>query len=180
MNESILKVINEVKSVRTGENSAWIFDKNGEIKADVFVVDILPLLYAMAEREAEIILPEDYFNDYDEADNTYNYNANISNDILYRRKDRYVWVAIHLIGDARANYSDGFVIDIGDYSNFIEYLLSEYSDNLYDYKDINEKYYADYNFLNEGIEIYDSETGNYIDTVFEIELSDILKEIEKF
>lgn len=86
MNESILKVINEVKSVRTGENSAWIFNESGEIKADVFVVDVLPLLYAMAEREAEIILPEDYFDDYDKADNTYNYNCNISNDILYRRK----------------------------------------------------------------------------------------------
>lgn len=180
MNESILKVINEVKSVRTGKNSAWIFDENGELKADVFVVDIIPLLYAMAEREPEIKLSEDYFDDYDNADNTYNYNANISNDISYIKKGRYVRVAIHLIGDVRANYSDEFILDIGDYNSFFEYLLSEYTDKLYDYKDINEKYYADYNILGVGVDIYDSESGDYVDTVFEFELSDILKEIEKF
>lgn len=179
MNESILKVINEVKSVRTEKNSAWIFNENGEIKADVFVVDVLPLLYAMAEREAEIILPEDYFDDYDKIENTYNYNCNISNDILYRKKDRYVWIEIHLIGDARANYSDGFIIDIGDYDDLWDYLFAEYDDKLYDYKDINEKYYANYNILNEGVEIYNANTGDYITTVYDVELSEILKEIEK-
>ena len=60
-----------------------------------------------------------------------------------------------------------------------DYLFAEYDDKLYDYKDINEKYFADYNILSEGIEIYNANTGDYITTVYDIELSEILKEIEE-
>lgn len=189
MNEQILSVIEEIKAVRKGENRAWIFDEEGNIKNDVFVIDIIPLLNEMAKREEEIEVPsilnkatEDFFNDYDIADNTYNYNCNISNDIDYRVvKGEYgTWalIKVHLCGDIRANYSDSFIIDIGEYPTLIDYLCCEYTDYIYDYKDIDENHYGDFDMFSESVRVVNNETGEEVDVVYEYELSEILKEIE--
>lgn len=175
---TIKEVIKEVKSVRGGENSAWIFDKEGNIKEDVFCIDILSLLKALDEDNAEenaedLNVIEDWFyENYDKADNTYNYNCNISNDICYYTKGDYTLVKIHLIGDARANYSDSFVICTYG-KDFIEYLMNYYEDYLVEFKPINDEYEATIDALSEGIEIYNSD-GEYITTIYDIEKENIL------
>ena len=74
-------VIEEVKSVRTGSGCAWIFDENGNIRDDVLVGDVLPLLEELKEYEIDITDEEieAFINDEEtKGDNTYNWNANIS------------------------------------------------------------------------------------------------------
>lgn len=189
MNKQILSVIEEIKAVRKGKNRAWIFDEEGNIRNDVFVIDIIPLLNEMAKREEEVEVPSIYeglvkhfFNDYDIADNTYNYNCNISNDIDYSitkgEYSNWALIKIHLCGDIRANYSDSFIIDIGKYPTLIDYLCCEYRDYLFDYKDIDEKHYGDFDIFSEGVRVVDNETGEEVDTIYEYELSEILKEIK--
>lgn len=110
--------------------------------------------------------------------NTYNWGANISNDIDYRiikdEIDGYYYVAmVHLFGDVRGNYSDYFVLHF-DYES--EWL---YLENLHQSKTINEKYVADIFLLSENYEIYDYENDEYIDFFYECEVADLLKEIEE-
>ena len=189
MNKQILSVIEEIKAVRKGKNRAWIFDEEGNIRNDVFVIDIIPLLNEMAKREEEVEMPsiyeglvEHFFNDYDIADITYNYNCNISNDIDYRvtkgEYSNWALIKVHLCGDIRANYSDSFIINIGEYSSLIDYLWCEYTDYLCDYKDIDEDHYGDFDMFSEGVRVVNNETGEEVDTIYEYELSEILKEIK--
>jgi len=182
MTDSIKDIIEEVMSVRGGEHSAWIFDKEGKIKDDVCCVDIIPLLEDI--EQTSVIIPldeleynEEYFYDnYDVADNTYNYNCNISNDICFFTVNDYTLVKIHLCGDARGNYSDAFVIYNDGIKNFFEYISRNFDDDLLGFKELNEEYNVSYYALSEDIEIYNNE-GEYITTVYEIERDEILKEI---
>ena len=169
MTDSIKYIIEEIMSVRGGEYSAWIFDKEGKIKDDVCCVDVIPL--------DELEYNEEYFYDnYDVADNTYNYNCNISNDICFFTVNDYTLVKIHLCGDARGNYSDAFVIYNEGIKDFFEYISRNFDDNLLGFKELNEEYNVSYYALSEDIEVYNNE-GEYITTVYEIERDEILKEI---
>lgn len=79
------KVIEEVKAAHTGVNRPWIFDENGNMREDVLVGDVLPLLEELKEYEIDISDEEieEFINDDEtKGDNTYNWNANISDDLL--------------------------------------------------------------------------------------------------
>src|SRR5574344_2830661 len=99
------KVIEEVKSVRTGLGCAWIFDENGNIRDDVLVGDVLPLLEELKEYEIDITDEEieEFINDEEtKGDNTYNWGANISNDLLIYSQEYdgeiTMVIAVHLRG----------------------------------------------------------------------------------
>lgn len=163
---TISDVINQVRQKGT---SAWIWDGD-KIKDDVFVYNIFDLLDKLEEYEIE--LDEDTFIDilenYDGADNTYNWNANISNEVDFRWiKNVGCLVQIHLSGDVRNNYSDWFAI------SSVDDML--YADDLYDVKDINDRYSATINPFSESIDVVDDETGDWIGECYEIEKEDILK-----
>ena len=77
-------VIEEVKAARTGVNRPWIFDEDGNIREDVLVGDVIPLLEELKEYEIDITDEEieEFINDEEtKGDNTYNWGANISNDL---------------------------------------------------------------------------------------------------
>lgn len=78
-------VIEEVKAVRTGAMRPWIFDENGNLREDVLVGDVIPLLEELKEYEIDITDEEieEFINDKEtKGDNTYNWCANISNNLL--------------------------------------------------------------------------------------------------
>ena len=85
-------VIKQVKEARNGKNKPWIFDDKGNIKDDVLICDVLPLLESLKEYEIEISNSEieKYLeSEYYSAENTYNWNANISNDLdwkIYKKR----------------------------------------------------------------------------------------------
>lgn len=181
-------VIEEVKSFRKGENKPWIFDKNGNVKDDVLIVDVLPLLLALKECEIEISNAEidEYLKkDYISAENTYNFGANISNDLdwkIYKNKndeDKYIaLIMVHLIGDVRCGYSNYFAISIEDYKNFIEFLYYEdFYEELTKYVSF-DKYYAEVDMFSDVYTVYD-ENDCDIGTFYEIEVNDLLNKIEK-
>lgn len=179
MNNQILKIIEEVKSVRVGNNRAWIYNEDGTLKEDIFLIDILPLLERMAENEEEITdIPDSYFTKCDEIVNTYNYNANITNDILFIRNGNYVSFSIHLCGDARANYSDKAIIKIPDYyDSFFQYLLDEYEEEVCIFKRIDNEYDGNISIFSDGIEVYNIE-GIYVTTLYEYERQELIENLE--
>lgn len=166
---SIDEVIKEVQAAGEG---GWIWE-NGKIRDDVFVCDVFEVLEGM--KDIEIQLDEESFYEIlnsGKGDNTYNWGANISNDLNFNWIDGVgCLVRVHLGGDVRGNYSSWFAI--------------ENTESLYDtegvmqYKPINERYSADMDAFAEGFEVYDNETEDTIGTCYAMELEDVLKWIEE-
>ena len=178
-------VIEQIENARKGENRPWIYDKYGQVNDDALTCDVLPLLNNLFEYEIEMSNSEiqKYLeSDYYSAENTYNWNANISNDLdwkIYKRSgmSNIAIIMVHLYGDIRGGYSDYFVISLGDYESFIEFCSYELFDYTVGYKQLNDKYIADFDMFSESIEVFDND-GNEIGTFYEIETKELLKEIE--
>ena len=170
-------VIEQVKSVRYVDKThrAWIFDDNGNIKDDVLCGDILPLLEEL--KEYEINVSDEWiesFREDSEGDNTYNWGANICNDLNmnYRKGCGIILFMVHLCGDIRGGYSDYFVVKFDRFDDLF------YLESMTQYKEINDRYVADINLFREGYDVYDKETQDSVGEFFTIEVEDLLKELE--
>ena len=182
-------VIESVKLFREGENVPWIFDKDGNIKEDVLIVDVLPLLLALKECEIEISNSEliNYLEetDYISAENTYNWGALISNDLnwrIYKNKNNennIALIEVHLFGDARSGYSDWFAISIENYQSFMEFIYYEdFYDEITRWVNINDTFFAECDIFSNTYDVYGND-GSYLDSFYEIEKADLLREIEE-
>lgn len=172
------KVIEEVKAAHTGVNRPWIFDENGNMREDVLIGDVIPLLKELKEYEINITDEEieEFINDKKTiGDNTYNWNANISNDLLIysQELDNEVTlvIAVHLCGDIRGNYSDYFAIKMKGFYEFYE--LESMSQHKY----ITDTLVADINLMDEYYNVYDYEHDEDVGEFYEIEIKDVLPEI---
>lgn len=168
---SIDDVINEVKAAGEG---GWIWE-NGKIRDDVFVCDIFEVLEAMKSIETHIDKEtfDEILENEDGGDNTYNWGANISNDLDFRwKKGVGCIVKVHLGGDVRGNYSNWFSVESEEAMLYLD-------DGVYQYKSINDRYTADMNAFSEGFDVYDNEEGDDIGTCYAMELEDVLKWIEE-
>ena len=158
------KVIEEVKSVRTGPGRAWIFDENGNMREDVLVGDVIPLLEELKEYEIDTTDEEieEFINDEEtKGDNTYNWGANISNDLQIHSQEYddeiTMVIAVHLRGDIRANYSDYFAVKMRGFYEFYEL------ESMFQHKDITNTLAADINLMSEGYSVYDYEHDDDFD-----------------
>lgn len=172
------KVIEEVKSVRTGSGCAWIFDENGNIRDDVLVGDVIPLLEELKEYEIDTTDEEieEFINDEEtKGDNTYNWNANISNELLIYSQEHNdettLVIAVHLRGDIRTNYSDYFAVKMRGFYEFYEL------ESMLQHKDITNTLSADINLMSEGYSVYDYEHDDELGEFYELEIKDALPEI---
>ena len=171
-------VIEEVKSVRTGSGCAWIFDENGNMREDVLVGDVIPLLEELKEYEIDTTDEEieEFINDEEtKGDNTYNWNANISNDLQIHSQEYddeiTMVIAVHLRGDIRANYSDYFAVKMRGFYEFYEL------ESMLQHKNITDTLVADINLMDEGYGVYDYEHDNDLGEFYEVEIKDVLSEI---
>ena len=171
-------VIEEVKAVRTGAGRAWIFDENGNLREDVLVGDVLPLLEELKEYEINVSDEEiaEFIGDKEtKGDNTYNWGANISNDLLINSQEHddevTLIMAVHLRGDVRANYSDYFAVKMRGFYEFYEL------ESMLQHKDITNTLAADINLMSEGYNVYDYEHDDDLGEFYEIEIKDALPEI---
>ena len=174
------EVIEAVKNVRTGVNAPWIY-KDGEIADNILICDVIPLLEALKEYEIETDLGEDYFEDYETADNTYNWNASISNDLDFKTKNGFALVRVHLFGDIRCGYADYFIVEMDGYDSFIEFCYYTLEDKCMQYKDINNRYSADLDIFSEGYTVWDNLKEEEVGVFYEMEadrLLEYLKETE--
>ncbi len=171
-------VIEEVKTARTGVNRPWIFDENGNIREDVLIGDVLPLLEELKECEIDITDDEieEFINDEEtKGDNTYNWSANISNNLLIYSQEHNdavtLVIAVHLCGDIRANYSDYFAVKMRWFYEFDEL------ESMVQYKYITDTLVANINLMDEYYTVYDYEHDDYLGEFYEIEIKDALPEI---
>ena len=175
-------VIEQVKNARVGESRPWIYDEEGEIKEEAICGEVLYLLDKMLPYEISIdddMLGELLESDYILADNTYNYGANISNDLDYHIvkdeiDDGYYFICmVHLFGDVRGGYSDYFVCHF-DYKD--EWMQLE---PIYQTKYV-DKYVLTICLLSKEYEVYDMTADDHVGYFYECEVEDLLKEIEKW
>ena len=171
-------VIEEVKTAHTGVYRPWIFDENGNIREDVLVGDVIPLLEELKEYEIDITDEEieEFINDEEtKGDNTYNWSANISNDLLINSQEYddeiTMVIAVHLRGDVRVNYSDYFAVKMRGFYEFYEL------ESMLQHKHITDTLVADINLMSEGYGVYDYEHDKDLGEFYEIEIKDALPEI---
>lgn len=172
------KVIEEVKAAHTGANRPWIFDENGSMREDILIGDVLPLLEELKEYEIDISNEEieEFINDKNtNGDNTYNWGANISNDLLIYSQEyddeSTLVIAVHLCGDIRANYSDYFTVKMRGFYEFYEL------ESMLQPKHITDTLVADINLMDEYYNVYDYEHDEDIGEFYEIEIKDALPKI---
>ena len=171
-------VIEEVKAAHTGVYRPWIFDENGNIREDVLVGDVLPLLEELKEYEIDITDGEieEFIGDKEtKGDNTYNWNANISNDLQIHSQEYddeiTMVIAVHLRGDIRANYSDYFAVKMRGFYEFYEL------ESMLQHKHITDTLVADINLMDEYYAVYDCEHDEYLGEFYQIDIKDALSEI---
>ena len=153
------KAILQVKEARLHENRPWIYNESGEIKEEAICGEALCLLEEM--KDYEVSVDDDFVGELlsdinGVGDNTYNYNAKISNDLDYtvvkdKENGGYYFVCmVHLHGDIRAGYTDYFVCHF-DYEG--EWMELESVNQI---KQI-DKYILEINLFSEEYEVYDTE-----------------------
>ena len=171
-------VIEEVKVARTGAKRPWIFDENGNMREDVLVGDVLPLLEELKEYEIDITDGEieEFIRDKEtKGDNTYNWNANISNNLLITSQEHNdevtLVMAVHLRGDIQVNYSDYFAVKMRSFYDFYEL------ESMIQHKNITDALVADINLMDEYYAVYDYEHDEYLGEFYQIDIKDALSEI---
>ena len=90
----------------------WIFDDNGNVKDNVIICDIIPWLEELKDYEIEFDeeLADTIRENYESWNNSYNWCANITNDIDYMLYKNYVLLKVHILGDIRGNYTEEILI----------------------------------------------------------------------
>ena len=171
-------VIEEVKAARIGANRPWIFDENGNMREDVLVGDVLPLLEELKEYEIDITDDEieEFIKDKEtKGDNTYNWGANISNNLLINSQEHNdevtLVMAVHLRGDILVNYSDYFAVKMRSFYEFYEL------ESMFQYKNITETLVANINLMDEYYAVYDYEHDEHLGEFYQIDSKDALSEI---
>lgn len=181
---TVAEVINEIKELRGSEvrifGQPTILNEN----VDDFTIDVVTVLEELQPYEISYDDCNEFtdFNNPTRSDNSYNWNAPISNDIDYSvyRTDYdeiIISLSVHRYGDVRCNYTDNMLFKFDNEDAFLYTLLENTS--RYGYIEVDGKDYSyDITIFHEGAEIYD-ENGNYICTTYEWELEDIKKDIRE-
>ena len=173
------EVIAQVKNANAKGN-AWIFDNNGDIANGVICGDVIPFLEDLKKFEVDV--PDAWIDAFLESpdvegDNTYNWGANISNDLNFNfgkgpDMEDYFVIMVHLSGDIRGGYSDYFVLQCT-----WEDIYG--CDSIYQSIQINDRYAADVNLFSEEYNVYDYEKGEDVGEFYTLEVDDLLKELEE-
>lgn len=171
-------VIKDIKEVNK-ECHAWIYEPNGEIRDDVICGNVLDLLYELKDYEIEtteksidwIVVHADH------RWNTYNWNANIDHNIDVAELEingyTYMAIMVHRYGDARANYTNRFLVRFDDETEWFEL------ESRMQYKTIADgKYCCDIDIMAEYYSVWDWDNNTSLGEFYEIEVEDLLNEIE--
>ena len=180
MKSRLDNVIEQVKESRKGKNRAWIYNEEGKIADNVMCCEVLDILEELKNYEVEVT--DEWIENFKnnpkvKGDNTYNWGANISNDLNmdYLESDNeavVMVIMVHLYGDIRAGYSDYFVVKFDSMYEFYEL------ESVTQQKTVNENMVADLNALSEIYNVYDYEKQEDVGEFYCLELEDLLEEIQ--
>lgn len=180
MKSRLDNVIEQVEESRTGKYKAWIYNDDGKIADNVLCCEVLDILEELKGYEIEV--DDEWIENFKnnpkvKGDNTYNWGANISNDLNINyleseNEEVIMLIMVHLYGDIRAGYSDYFAVKFDSMYEFYE--LESMSQS----KTINETMVADLNALSETYNVYDYEKQEDVGEFYCLELEDLLEEIQ--
>ena len=172
-------VIKDIEAVNKMGN-AWIYDADGNIKDDVICGNVLPLLCELKDYEIETTEEsiDCIVKNADKRWNTYNWNANIDNDIdvaeFYLNGYTYMAIMVHRYGDIRANYTDRFLVRFDN-----EYEWFEFESRVQCKEIAGGRYYVDIDLMAECYNVWDNEKEVSVGEFCELEVEDLLNEINK-
>lgn len=176
--KTLKSVIEDIKNLRGVD--VTIFGQPTKLDSEVgkFTIDVIDVLEAIADYEIDADdINIDSFVNYYKADNTYNWNSPISNDInfeIYKEDGYYICVRVHRYGDVRCNYTDDIWFYFDNDYTFYE-LVSETT--IYETVEIDgNTYNVDVNVFQEGFEVYDAD-GEYICMAYGYDDNDIVADI---
>lgn len=173
-------VIEQVKDARNRGNRAWIFTEDGNVADNVMCCEVLDLLEELKRYEIDVSDEwiEDFVNNPEvKGDNTYNWGANISNDlnmnyIVNDDGEEIMLIMVHLYGDIRGGYSDYFAVKFDSEYEFYEL------ENATQSKDVNDHMVADLSIFSDTYNVYDYEKQEDVGSFYCLELEDLLEEID--
>lgn len=174
------RVIEAVKERRKGSKS-WIYNENHEIADNVMVGDVL--IYLKSLKDYEINVTDKWIekflkNERAKHHYTYNWNANISNDISFcvletGHLEEIVAFCVHVGYDARVGFTEWFVCKF-EYETMFEIEGS----TQYKYFGPDDRYCADINIFSDCYNVYDYKTETDSEH-WTIELEELLKELKE-
>ena len=175
------RVIEAVKERRKGSR-AWIYDENHNISDNVICGDVL--VYLESLKDYEINVNDKWLDDFlknpsTDSYYTYNYNANISDDIAFRilktsNGETIVAFCVHVGYDARVGFTEWFVCEFKDYESMYE--VDGVVQNKWFGKD--DRYCAYINIFSEIYDVWDSETERLTEH-YCMEVENLLRELEE-
>lgn len=180
MKSRLDNVIEQVKNSRKGKHKAWIYNEDGNIADNVMCCETLYILEELKKYEIEVTdewIEHFKHNPKVKGDNTYNWGANISNDLNmnyleYDNEEVVMLIMVHLYGDIRAGYSDYFVVKFDSMYEFYEL------ESATQIKTVDENMVADLNAFSETYNVYDYEKQEDVGEFYCVELEDLLEEIK--
>lgn len=186
------ELIEILKEKHTGNNRSWVFNPDGSLKDEVILLDTINILKEL--KNADIII------DTDDEDNaeliadmelqfnnnrpiqeyyTYNYNANITDDLWLKSFGDYTCLSIHIGLDARAGFTDFIILDgnIDKVVSTIDEIACQYAFDI----DYEGTVYVASNLspFSDVYDVYDYEHNVDICTSYETEKEDLLEDIKK-
>ena len=180
MKTRLENVIEQVKDSRKGKDKAWIFNEDGKIADNVMCCEVLDILEEL--KDYEISVSDEWIEKFKnnpkvKGNNTYNWGANISNDLNFNYlenddKEVMMLIMVHLYGDIRGGYSDYFVVKFDSMYQFYELESATQT------KDVNDHMVADLTAFSETYNVYDYEKQEDIGEFYCLELEDLLEEIK--
>lgn len=181
---NIDNIIKDIEDVNMNSNF-WIRDSNGQLKDGVICAEIIPFLKELKDYEVDVCQDEviRLHNEAWELDNvnwgnSYNWSSPIDHDFQYgimRNEDESVtfFISVHRFGDVRGNYTDYAVCKFDNEFEFLEL------DSAIQCKTFNDRYIADINIWANTYSVYDTETCETYDGIYDIEVEDALKTIRE-
>lgn len=180
MENRLNNVIEQVKNARKGKNKAWIYNEDGKIADNVMCCEALDILEELKSYEIEVT--DEWIENFKnnpkvKGDNTYNWSANISNDLNidyleYDNEEVIMLIMVHLWGDIRGGYSDYFAVKFDSMYEFYDL------ESMTQHKPISENLVADLNALSETYNVYDYDKQEDVGEFYCLELEDLLEEIQ--
>ena len=117
------------------------------------------------------------------ANNSYNWNGRVSNHFAFKVYidetfgDTYIVFKVHRYGDVRCNYTKECLLKFNSYDEFLDVITES---NKFVTIEVDGKEYDLYvNVTNDGYEVYNTETGEYVGYACENDKESIIKEIRE-
>ena len=117
------------------------------------------------------------------SDNSYNWNGRVSNHFNFKAYkdetlgDVYIVFKVHRYGDVRGNYTKECLLKFDCYDEFLDVITES---NKFVTIEVDGKEYDLYiNVTNDGYEVYNTETGEYVGYACETDKESIIEEIRE-